>query len=103
MRRGFGIRRAIRRDRVSGRRLIGDRAPVLPHDSEVGPGRIRRGLDLAEYHGWLEQRLPRYMVPRYLELRPAFPKTPSERIEKYKLAQEGVDRAEVREFAPTRR
>ena len=61
------------------------------------------GLDLSEYHGWLEERLPRYMVPRYLELRPAFPKTPSERIEKYKLAQEGVERAEVREFAPTRR
>ena len=28
------------------------------------------------------------MVPRYLELRESFPKTPSERIEKYKLKAE---------------
>jgi carnitine-CoA ligase len=60
-------------------------------------------FDLSAYHDWLEERLPRYMVPRYLELRPSFPKTPSERIEKYKLAQEPVDRSEVREFAPSRR
>jgi hypothetical protein len=43
------------------------------------------------------------MVPRYLEQRAAFPKTPSERIEKYKLANDSLDRAEVREFAPARR
>jgi carnitine-CoA ligase len=62
-----------------------------------------RAVDLDEYHGWLEERLPRYMVPRFLELRPSFPKTPSERIEKYKLMQEGVERPGVREFVPARR
>jgi hypothetical protein len=31
------------------------------------------------------------MVPRYLERRHGFPKTPSERVEKFKLADEGVD------------
>jgi carnitine-CoA ligase len=62
-----------------------------------------RELDLSDYHDWLEERLPRYMVPRYLELRPSFPKTPSERIEKYKLMTEGVERPAVREFAPARR
>ncbi len=62
-----------------------------------------RELDLGAYHDWLEERLPRYMVPRYLELRPSFPKTPSERIEKYKLMQEGVERSAVREFEPARR
>jgi crotonobetaine/carnitine-CoA ligase len=35
------------------------------------------------------------MVPRYLEFRSAFPKTPSERIEKYRLAAEGLDRPGV--------
>ena len=62
-----------------------------------------RELDLAGYHAWLEERLPRYMVPRFLELRAAFPKTPSERIEKYKLMTEGVERPGVSEFAPSRR
>ncbi len=60
-------------------------------------------LDLRELHGWLEERLPRYMVPRYLELREAFPKTPSERIEKYKLAAGPLDRPGVLEFEPVRR
>ena len=35
------------------------------------------------------------MVPRYLEAPRGFPKTPSERIEKYKLTAEPVDRPEV--------
>ena len=35
------------------------------------------------------------MVPRYLEFRDEFPKTPSQRIEKYKLKADGVDRASV--------
>ena len=41
------------------------------------------------------ENVPRYMVPRYLEVRESFPKTPSERIEKYKLKAEPVDRPEV--------
>ena len=69
---------------------------------DVVPGEGKE-LDLSEYHDWLEERLPRYMVPRFLELRPSFPKTPSERIEKYKLMKEGVERPSVREFQPTRR
>ena len=60
-------------------------------------------LDLQVLHEWLADRLPRYMVPRYLECCPEFPKTPSERIEKYKLAQRGVDRPEVGVFEPPRR
>jgi len=45
---------------------------------------------LAELHAWLVTKLPRYMVPRYLERRDALPKTPSEKVEKFKLAAEGV-------------
>jgi len=58
---------------------------------------------LAELHAWLAEQLPRYMVPLYLERRSGFPKTPSERVEKYKLAAEPLDRAEVEVFEPVRR
>jgi crotonobetaine/carnitine-CoA ligase len=57
--------------------------------------RVRGEVDHAELHVWLVRNLPRYMVPRYLEFRTAFPKTPSERIEKYRLAAEPLDRPEV--------
>jgi crotonobetaine/carnitine-CoA ligase len=49
----------------------------------------------AELHAWLCENLPRHMVPRYVEQRESFPKTPSERIEKYKLKAEPVGRPEV--------
>jgi len=52
-------------------------------------------VEVVKLRGWLVENLPRFMVPRYLELRGSFPKTPSERIEKYRLAAEGVDRPEV--------
>jgi carnitine-CoA ligase len=52
-------------------------------------------LELIELHDWLRQNLPKYMVPRYLERRTSFPKTPSERIEKYRLAELALDRPEV--------
>ena len=60
-------------------------------------------LDLGEVHLWLVERLPRFMVPRYLERRDELPKTVSQRVEKYKLAAQPLDRPTVREFAPTRR
>ena len=53
------------------------------------------GLALEELRGWLIENLPRFMVPRYLELRQSFPKTPSERVEKYKLAAQGFERPGV--------
>ena len=52
-------------------------------------------LPAAALHEWLCENLPRHMIPRYVELRESFPKTPSERIEKYKLKAEPVDRPEV--------
>jgi crotonobetaine/carnitine-CoA ligase len=60
-------------------------------------------VDLHELHAWLAERLPRYMVPRYLERRDAFPKTPSMRTEKHKLAAEPVDRPGVLELELPRR
>ena len=60
-------------------------------------------VDLPELHQWLTENLPRFMVPRYLEQRDSFPKTPSQRVEKYKLAQDSADRPEVAEFQPRRK
>jgi crotonobetaine/carnitine-CoA ligase len=58
----------------------------------------RGDLDLGELRDWLLERLPKYMVPRYMELRESFPKTPSERIEKYRLKALPLDRPEVVDF-----
>ena len=58
---------------------------------------------LAALHAWLTEQAPRYMVPLYLERREALPKTVSQRVEKYKLAAEGVERPQVARFEPARR
>ena len=59
-------------------------------------------VDLPELRAWCEKNLPPYMVPRYMEQRTEFPKTPSERIEKYKLKEESRDRPEVLDFEGTK-
>lgn len=59
---------------------------------------LREPVAPDELHVWLRENLPRYMVPRYLEIRDAFPKTPSERTEKYKLRAEGLERPSVIDF-----
>jgi crotonobetaine/carnitine-CoA ligase len=59
-------------------------------------------LPLAELHTWLAAELPRYMVPRWLEQRDSLPRTPSQRVEKYRLAEQGTDRHTVADF-PRRR
>lgn len=43
-----------------------------------------------ELMDWCQERLPRFAVPRYVEFLPEFPKTPTERVEKYKLKERGV-------------
>jgi crotonobetaine/carnitine-CoA ligase len=60
-------------------------------------------IDLGEFHRWLIENLPRFMLPRYLEQRADFPRTISQRVEKYKLAAELLDRPGIREFSPPRR
>jgi carnitine-CoA ligase len=48
---------------------------------------------------WCEARMAYFMVPRYVEFRAALPKTATERVEKYKLKQEGIGQAWDREAA----
>jgi crotonobetaine/carnitine-CoA ligase len=39
---------------------------------------------------WCKERMPYFMVPRYIEFMGELPKTPTERVEKYKLRNAGV-------------
>jgi len=61
------------------------------------------GLDPRDYHAWLVERLPRYMVPRYLEVREELPKSASAKVRKAVLAEGSLDRPEVLVFEPVRR
>jgi len=46
--------------------------------------------DLAALHAALQRRLPSHLVPRYLALYADFPKTPTTRIQKYRLRDDGL-------------
>jgi crotonobetaine/carnitine-CoA ligase len=72
------------------------------HDVKLDIVSAESELDLHEYHAWLREELPRYMVPRYLELLPELPKSASAKIQKHKLAEGSLDRPEVLVFEPLR-
>jgi crotonobetaine/carnitine-CoA ligase len=46
--------------------------------------------DPAELTRWMAERMPYFMVPRYIRFVDALPKTPTERVQKVKLRDEGV-------------
>lgn len=50
-------------------------------------------LRAEDLFAWCESRLPRYAIPRYIEVVTGFPMTPTGKIEKYKLRQSGVSSA----------
>jgi len=76
-------------------------AAVYPVPSQLGEDDIkldfvaRRTLAGTDVRAWCEQQLPKYMVPRYIEQRTEFPKTPSERIEKYRFKADPLERDAV--------
>ena len=76
-------------------------AAVYPVPSEFGEDDIKLDfvsegeMDLHALREWCEKSLPKYMVPRYFEQRSSFPKTPSERIEKYRIREDVLDRKNV--------
>lgn len=72
---------------------------VLPYPSPLGEDdlwvvAVRRpgaaALCAEELLSFCEGALPRHAVPRYIQFVDRFPKTPTERIEKYKLQQQGL-------------
>lgn len=66
--------------------------------SEVGEEEVKavvvlkEGATLApeELIRWCEPRMAYFSIPRYIAVRTELPKTPSERVEKYKLKKEGI-------------
>jgi crotonobetaine/carnitine-CoA ligase len=52
---------------------------------------VRPGASLqpGELVGFCEQQLPRYMVPRYIEFVESLPRTPTDKVAKYRLRAEG--------------
>lgn len=50
-------------------------------------------FDEIEFMKFCEGQMPYFAIPRYVEVREAFPKTPTFRVEKYKLRAEGVSDA----------
>lgn len=51
------------------------------------PGQVLAPEDLLR---WCEPRLSYFAVPRYVDIRADLPKTPTHRVEKYRLRQQGV-------------
>ncbi len=43
-----------------------------------------------EFMDWCQDNLPYFWIPRFVEFRDSLPKTPTGRVEKYKLREEGV-------------
>jgi carnitine-CoA ligase len=46
--------------------------------------------DPVAYTHWMAERMPYFMVPRYIRFVDALPKTPTERVQKVKLRDEGI-------------
>jgi len=57
---------------------------------KLKPGEQLDPLELAK---WLDERLPYYMVPRYIEYVDEIPKTPTQRAQRYLLKQRGIGQA----------
>jgi crotonobetaine/carnitine-CoA ligase len=57
-------------------------------------------FDVEAYHAWLQERLPRFMVPMYIELHDELPKSASAKIQKHKLSEGGAERPGVHVFDP---
>jgi crotonobetaine/carnitine-CoA ligase len=62
---------------------------VFREGQSVGPGVL---ID------WCAERLPKFMIPRYLEIVPRLPKTPSEKVQKVALKSLGIGPAWDRLF-----
>lgn len=67
--------------------------PIRKTDDEVRVVVVLRsgeGLEAPALHAWLEDRLPRYMVPRFIEFTSALPRTGTGKLRKPVLVQQGL-------------
>ncbi len=71
---------------------------VLAHPAASGEDDIRlvavvkksESLAPGELYAWLQERLPKFMLPRYIEFVEALPRTGTNKVEKQRLAQQGL-------------
>jgi carnitine-CoA ligase len=66
--------------------------PSALEEEEVKLAVVRRPgsrLDPGELIEFCQEKLPRHMVPRYLEFVDELPRTPTDKIAKYRLRAEG--------------
>jgi crotonobetaine/carnitine-CoA ligase len=71
---------------------------ALPHPAPAGEDDIRvvvalkpgAALTAPELGRWLETRMPKFMLPRYIEFVPVLPRNPTSKVEKYKLVAQGL-------------
>jgi crotonobetaine/carnitine-CoA ligase len=75
--------------------IVGYRPPEkeqLKEDEVVAHLVLKKGevLTAAEFLEWTEHNLARFMRPRYVVFREALPKTATERVQRFKLRDEGI-------------
>jgi len=71
---------------------------AIPIPTELGEDEIKVVIVLKEGSrispqellAFFQNQMPKYMVPRYIEIKQSLPKTPTEKVEKVKLKEEGV-------------
>ena len=68
----------------------------VPADQEAGEDEVLAvvvasgPVDAAEILTWCEGRIPAFAIPRYLRVASALPKTPSEKVRKAALREDGI-------------
>ena len=74
--------------------------PAALEDDDIALAVVCRpgaNVTVEQLAAYCEKQLPRFMVPRYLELLDALPKTPTEKIAKHELRKRGIANAWDRE------
>jgi carnitine-CoA ligase len=70
------------------------------HEVKLDVATTTADFDVTDYHAWLAERLPRFMVPMYIELHDELPKSSSAKIQKHKLTEGGIERPGIHVFDP---
>lgn len=98
IRRGGENVSAFELEAIAGTHNAVEECAALAIPSEVGEDEIKlcivrngaAALDFVEFHAFCRRKMPKYMVPRYLEIVPELPKTGTGKVEKVKLQKLGL-------------
>jgi acyl-CoA synthetase (AMP-forming)/AMP-acid ligase II len=75
---------AMKHEAVADCAAVGVPDPILEEDIKLVVV-ARHEVDPAEIRDFLAKSLPRHMVPRYYQFVPAIPKTPTQKVQRFKL------------------